>query len=111
MIHRVDDAAGAVWGMAAPGGQHVYLLVVESRRVGPWGGQRALRLILTPTSFAPKAIAVGGDFDISGSPTLQGACAEIHVNGSLDVSGAVTTNGNLTPSGTVTELRVCPLHD
>lgn len=103
VIHRVDDAAGAVWGLAAPGGQHVYLLVVESRGAGPWGGQRVLRLVLTPTSiFAPKAIAVGGDFTISGSPTLQGACAEIHVNGSLNVSGDVTTNGGLTASGTVT---------
>ncbi len=106
VIHRIDDAAGAEWEVAAPGGQLIYLLVVEGRGAGSWGGQRTLRLVVTPTSiFAPTAIAVGGNLAITGSPTIQGTCGATHVNGSLNVSGSVTTvpsEGNLTASGTVT---------
>jgi hypothetical protein len=45
------------------------------------------------------AVAFDGNVEISGNPTIAGACGDIHVNGHIKIGGTVRVNSRLTVNG------------
>ena len=47
-----------------------------------------------------NAVAINGDMDVSGNPSISGTCGSIHANDDLDISGSPNVSENATASGT-----------
>lgn len=63
---------------------------------------KVLTAVLTNNFSVNTGIITGGDFAISGSPTVNGTCGNVLVNGNLTISGSPTVTGNLQATGTYT---------
>jgi len=86
VIHRVDGGAG----------QKLYLLNVTGRSGGAFTGYSAQNLIFTIDAGPPAAaVFVNGPLVISGNPELAGTCADVGANGSISLSGTLTTEGRV----------------
>ncbi len=64
------------------------------------GGVAEIRALLTASAF--PAVASNGDLVLPGNPLVTGPCASVHANGSMEVSGMPTIDGELTATGIVT---------
>ena len=80
----------------------LYSVESTGRSPGLNGGRRRIGIIVRSTVGVASALVFGGDVELSGNPTIKGACPDIHSNGDLDISGTstVAVDGNVTSSGT-----------
>lgn len=56
----------------------------------------------TAESSSQYAILIGGNFEISGNPTVGGECGNVHTNSDLIISGSPIIAGAATATGTYT---------
>lgn len=77
---------------------HLYTVTSYGESPAPRRARRTLTDMLKMELSAPlAAMAVNGDFDITGQPDFHGECANIHANGTLDFTGGLAE----APSGTI----------
>jgi hypothetical protein len=62
------------------------------------GARAVIDLVIRYVPPLP-AVAFDGNVEISGNPTIAGACGDIHVNGHIKIGGTVTVNSKLTVNG------------
>lgn len=76
---------------------------VVSTGISAIGGSQKIRRATMSTSFSSNdAIRTGGPLSISGNPTGNGQCGNVHTNNNLTMSGNPTFSGDATASGTYT---------
>jgi hypothetical protein len=64
----------------------------------PSGSRAVVDLVVRYVPPLP-AVAFDGNVEISGNPTIAGACGDIHVNGHIKIGGTVRVNSRLTVNG------------
>jgi hypothetical protein len=62
-------------------------------------GSRAVIEMVIRIIWPLPALAFDGDTEISGNPTISGACGDIHVNGFVKIGGTTTVNSKMTVNG------------
>ena len=85
-------------------GRAVYSITSTGRGPSLRGGQRTASLMVREEIVLPgNAVTMNGALEISGNPTIQGACGNTHVNGSpFQINGTVNTGGTVSGTGNVT---------
>ena len=64
--------------------------------------ERKIEVRLTAMPFVPNyAVTAGGDFQISGNPTIQGSNGTVHANNNVTISGSPNISQNLLAGGSV----------
>ena len=95
LLTRVDGGSGG----------RMYAARVTGRGVGGLAGEHTLGVVFATTtsssSWPTQTVVFGGTMELSGSPTISGACGGLHVNGDV-TKGAknLTLDGDLTSTGT-----------
>ena len=80
------------------------LFSVEStgRSPGLNGATRRVGIMVKSFKWDLAAMALGGDVQLAGNPTIVGPCSDVHMNGDAVFSGNGTIDGEVSASGTVT---------
>ena len=79
----------------------IYSVESTGQSPGLNGGRRRVGIIMKDVAAVAAALVFGGDAELSGNPTISGACSDIHSNGDLDIPGSteVEVGANVSSSG------------
>ncbi len=81
----------------------IYYITSTGRGVGGLRGQRTLGAVIgTFEVILNRALMVGGNLVIDGSPSVLGECPGAHANGSIGGGGSPTIDGDVSATDTVT---------
>ncbi len=93
-VRRVDDGLG----------QPAYAANATGRSGGASGGHRTVGILLSAANsgWPTQGAFFGGSAELSGNPTITGACGGVHANGDI-TKGApgLTMDGEMTATGTI----------